>query len=172
MKRTSALLIAIIVVASVTAFANSVPDPKIIVKDPVCGVPSCAPVGTHFTFTSPSSGTGTLFFSNTSGVTWTSLKLVESGVPASAISCTAPGAFAHCGVNTVNGITTILLTGVGGSFMGIPAWHNFSIQFVKWPKGGVSFTATANVPEPATVAILLTGLVGIGVRRRKLLRRS
>jgi hypothetical protein len=74
----------------------------------------------------------------------------------------------HCKVNTMGGVTTLLLTGVGGAFLGIPSGHNFSIDFVKWPASGVSFTAVANVPEPATIAFMLTGLAAIVSRRRKL----
>lgn len=167
MRSTRVLCVLTLLLASASAFANSVPDPRIIVKDPVC-TGTCTPVGTHFTFSSPNSGTGTLFFSNSTTLNWTSLKLVESGVPADAISCSSPNAFINCSVNTVGGVTTIFLSGVGGSFLGIPAGHNFSIDFALWPQGGVSFTATAgtSVPEPATLAFFLTGVVGLATRRR------
>lgn len=167
MKSSRVVCILALLFASAAAFANSVPDPRIIVKDPVC-TGTCTPVGTHFTFNSPNSGTGTLFFSNTSGLNWTSLKLVESGIPADAITCSSPNAFIHCNVSTVGGITTIFLFGVGGSFLGIPSGHNFSIDFDLWPRGGLSFTATAgtSVPEPTTLAFFLTGVVGLATRRR------
>lgn len=168
MKRLQWLLLAATVLAcGSAAFANSNADPRIVIKDPVC--PShCTAVGTQFTFTSPKSGSGVLFFNNNSGVSWFSLKLIETGVPSSAITCSAPGAFAHCLVSTVNGVTTILLTGIGNGFTGIPSGHNFSIHFQGWPEGGVDFRAIANVPEPATVALFLTGLGFIERRRRKL----
>ena len=47
-----------------SAFADSVQDPKIIIRDPACQPPGCTPVGTSFTFGTPQSGTGALFFNN------------------------------------------------------------------------------------------------------------
>jgi hypothetical protein len=74
-----------------------------------------------------------------------------------------------CTKTTVGGVTTILLSGIGGSFSGIPVGHNFSITFGQWPAGGVNFKAMANVPEPATLALFLTGLGALATRRKKLL---
>ena len=180
MKALRAFLIcaAILVFAS-AAFANSNTDPTIIVKDPAC-TGSCTPVGMQFTFGTPATGLGMLLLNNNSGVNWTSLKLVESGVPANLITCLSPGAFANCSLSTVNGVTTILLSGVGQGLFGIPAGHNFSITFGcgtgtgpncgPWP-ADLDFTATANpVPEPGTIALVLTGLGGIITRRRWLAR--
>jgi hypothetical protein len=169
MKRVAALLMFIMILSCIAALANSVPDPKIIIKDPLCGTATCTSVGTHFTFTSPTGGSGTLFFTNSSGSSWHSLELIESGVPASAITCDAPHTFMSCTKTTVGGVTTILLSGIGGSFSGIPVGHNFSITFGQWPAGGVNFKAMANVPEPATLALFLTGLGALATRRKKLL---
>jgi hypothetical protein len=170
MKRIAALVIFTTVISCIAALANSVPDPRIIIKDPVCGS-TCTSVGTHFTFTSPASGSGTLMFTNSSISLWHSLEFIESGVPASAISCSAPHTFVTCSVTTTGGVTTILLSGIGAGFTGIPAGHNFSITFGNWPAGGVNFTAIANVPEPATFALFLTGLGALATRRKRLLRR-
>jgi hypothetical protein len=169
MKRIPALLMFVTIFSCLAALATSVPDPRIIIKDPVCGA-ACTSVGTHFTFTSPAGGSGTLMFTNSSGSSWHNLKLVESGVPAGSISCFAPHTFANCSVTTTNGITTILLSGIGGSFSGIPAGHNFSITFGRWPAAGVNFKAIANVPEPATLTLFITGLGALFTRRKKLLR--
>jgi len=169
MKRIPALLMFVTIFSCLAALANSVPDPRIIVKDPVCGT-GCRSVGTHFTFSSPAGGSGTLFFTNGSGSSWHNLKLVESGVPASAITCISPHTFMQCSVTTTNGVTTILLTGVGAGFPGILAGHAFDITFGRWPKGGVGFKAIANVPEPATLSLFVTGLGALFTRRKKLLR--
>lgn len=167
MKRTVALLFITLVLACAAAFANSIPDPRIIIRDPVCGS-NCTAVGTHFTFGSPDSGSGTLLFTNASGVDWSKLQLVETGVAANAITCSAPHTFASCTVKTnAEGVTTILLSGVGEGFTGIAAGHSFEIVFGKWPVGGVDFTATANVPEPATLGLVLTGLGAIITRRKR-----
>lgn len=163
---------------AVAAHADSVKDPKIIIRDPWCqGESGCTPVGTNFTFTTPASGTGALYFTNASGVDWFNLKLVETGVSADVISCLTD-LFANCAVSTVNGITTILLSGLSKDYPGIVCGQNFSIVFGcvsgkcdPWP-GNMTFIATANVPEPGTMALLFTGIGAIVARRRKLRKRS
>jgi hypothetical protein len=170
MVRTRVLLVVIAIAALATfAHADSNLDPTIVIRDPVCPSGGCMQVGTHFTFGVPSQGFGTLFFSNASGVNWTSLLLTEVGVAANLVNCSS-NAFAGCTVSTINGVTTIFLSGISKGFPGIPAGQNFSILFgcvngACWP-GGLDFTATANVPEPATMALMLTGLAGIVTRRR------
>jgi hypothetical protein len=160
-------------VFATAAYADSSLDPTIIIRDPACPTPGCVSVGTTFTFGVPSNGQGTLFFTNASGVDFNNLKLTESGVSANVIGCTTT-AFANCTVSTVNGVTTIFVSGVNSNFAGIPNGQNFSIVFgcvndTCWP-GGLDFTATANVPEPGTMALLLTGIGGIVSRRRWLKR--
>jgi hypothetical protein len=157
------------------ARADSIADPTIIIRDPACPG-TCVSVGTTFTFGTPQSGTGTLFFTNASGVDWFNLKLVEAGVPSNAITCITD-AFANCSLSTVNGITTIFLSGINTNFAGIPSGHNFSIVFGcasgkcdPWP-GDLDFTGTANVPEPTSVALMVTGL-GALVSKRKFWKRG
>jgi len=170
MKRTVALLGIMLVLSCVAVLANSTSDPRIIIKDPICASSGCTRVGKHFSFTSPAGGSGTLFFTNSSGVSWKSLELIESAIAASAIICHS-NAFTHCNVTTsASGVTTIFLSQVGHGFRGIGAGHHFSITFGHWPASGVEFTAVANVPEPATFALFVSGLGVIIFRRRKLFR--
>ena len=83
----------LLVVGSVMAFADGINDPKIIIHgvngggSPLSCRQGCQNVGVNFNFKIPKSGKGFLFFTNTSGKNWTSLTLIETGVPASAISC-------------------------------------------------------------------------------------
>lgn len=163
------------------AFADGIKDPKIIIHGVSgggfglahCPPSGCTNVGMNFSFTVPESGSGTLFFTNTSGKNWTSLKLIEKGVPAEAITC-SQSMFLSCTVRTLeNGSVEILLSGVKGhnKRQGIQNGQSFSIGFacVKgncWPGGlGVSGHA-GSAPEPGTIALMLTG-VGALVSRRK-----
>jgi len=157
------------------AYADSSLDPTIIIRDPACPSPGCVAVGQTFNFGVPNSGQGTLFFTNASGLDWFNLKLTEAGVSANVITCIST-AFANCTVSTINGVTTIFLSGLNSSYSGIPNGQNFSIVFGCvngncWP-GGLDFSAAANVPEPATLALMLTGLGGIITRRRRWAKRS
>lgn len=168
------------------AFADGIQDPKIIIHGvngggfgPLrsCPPSGCTNVGMNFSFTIPKHGTGTLFFTNASGKNWTSLALIEKGVPANAISC-AQSLFLNCSVKTLNnGSVEILLSGVKGRNPrnGIPNGASFSINFacVKgncWPGGlGVSGHA-GSAPEPGTIALMMTGLGAIVSRRKRWLK--
>jgi len=176
------LLLVLSLMCTGLAFADGIQDPKIIIHGvsgggfgPNRGCPpsGCTNVGMNFSFTVPQKGSGTLFFTNTSGKSWTSLKLIEKGVSAEAISC-AQSLFLSCTIRTLdNGSVEILLSGVKGHNPrnGIPNGASFSIGFacVKgncWPGGlGVSGHA-GSAPEPGTIALMLTG-VGAIVSRRK-----
>jgi len=178
-------LLLLLGVGSVMAFADGINDPRIVIHgvtgsgNSVNHCPQCVGVGLNFGFGVPSGGTGTLFFTNTSGQNWTSLTLIEQGhmVPAGAIKCNSY-LFASCTAkNLSNGNVEILLAGVKRSLntdRGILNGQNFSISFSCvgkscWP-GGLDFTARANaptVPEPGTIALMMTGL-GALVSRRKM----
>ncbi len=173
----------LLVVGSAMAFADGNNDPRIIIKGggpgPLMGnCPSCTGVGLNFAFSTPASGSGTLFFTNTSGVNWTSLKLIETGVPAADIQC-ASMLFSSCKAETLkNGSVEILLSGVMGKGQwcdrGIQNGQSFGIQFSCdgtscWP-GGLDFRAHANsatTPEPETMALIVTGLGAIVSRRKR-----
>jgi len=175
------LLVLLSLLCAALAFADTVKDPRIVIRGVQGGAPTpaicppggCTNVGMDFEFSAPESGHGNLFFTNASGKNWTSLKLIETGVPAAAISC-AQNLFLSCTITTLeSGAVQILLSGVNGRNpkTGILAGSNFAIGFncvdgSCWP-GGLNFTAHASAaPEPGTIALMATG-VGILVSRRK-----
>jgi len=172
--------------ASALAFADGINDPKVVVGGAGSGAlvqgrcPQCVGVGATFSFTVPASGSGTLFFTNQSGINWNSLSLIEKGVPAADISCHS-SLFSTCTTETLkNGSVAILLSGVVGNAQwkdhGIPIGANFSITFscVKgscWP-GGLTFDGHGSsrlmaTPEPGTIALMVTGLGALVSRRKR-----
>jgi len=187
------VLFLLVVVGAALAFGTSVNDPKIVIHGVNGGGASvfsncgekCRNVGLNFTFNVPSNkrGSGTLFFTNASGKNWTTLTLIEKGVPADAVKC-GTSLFLSCTEKTLkDGSVAIVLSGVHGPKtprVGILNGQSFAIAFscVKkdgttgcWP-GGLQFTAHAGaVPEPGTVALMLTGL-GALVSRRKMWKKQ
>jgi hypothetical protein len=172
----------LLVLGSVMAFADGIGDPQIIIhgaggNSAVCPVGGCRSItGLTFTFSVPAGGSGSLFFTNNSGQNWTSLALIETGVPAADIKCHS-SLFGSCGIETLkDGKVEILLqlSEANNPNSGIKNGQNFAITFacVKtscWP-GGLKFSAGANgasaVPEPGTIALMVTGL-GAMISRRK-----
>jgi len=171
----------LLVVGSVMAFADGINDPKVIIHGAnggntpdICGRHGCRGVGTDFTFNIPKGGSGTLYFTNDSGKNWTSLALIEKGEPAIDITCVQV-VFLNCTTKTLkNGSVEILLSGVHGGLNprnGILNGQSFYINFAKvngvpWP-GGLQFSAHAGtVPEPGTVALMMTGLAAMVSRRK------
>ena len=66
----------------------------------------------------------------------------------------------------------VVLSAING-FTGIPAGNSFEIilgcakkDCPAWP-GGLQFDVTANVPEPATTVLMLTGLGALYTRRKR-----
>lgn len=180
----------LLVVGTAAAFADGINDPKIIIQSASATSSTlgpcegCTNVGLNFTFGVPAGGTGKLFFTNESGVNWTSLTLVEQGhqIPAIDINCHS-NLFISCKATDLkNGNVAIVLSGIKGSLnpdRGILNGQSFSIGFSCigkscWP-GGLDFVAHANttsVPEPGTIALMVTGLGAIMSRRGRMKRRK
>jgi hypothetical protein len=178
------LLLVLSMVCTGLAFADGIQDPKIIIhgvsgtgspdKLGHCPPAGCTGVGMNFEFSVPERGKGTLFFTNESGKNWTSLKLIETGVPAEAVSC-GQSLFLSCTVTTLrDGSVEILLSGVHGKTPrnGILNGQSFAITFgcvegTCWP-GGLTFQGHAGAaPEPGTIALMVTGVGAILSRRKR-----
>ena len=122
-------------------------DPVIHVDDPAG---SFAPVGLSFSFASDGSGGGVSMFTNTSGVTFTTLEVnVAAPQPAGAITCDGT-AFTHCFRQwfTEAGFATIDFYGGPGIANG--ASFQIDLGTTGWTPNA-TFTAFANEtdePEP------------------------
>ncbi|MGA9641170.1 MAG: PEP-CTERM sorting domain-containing protein [Terriglobales bacterium] len=190
MKISQICVVALLVVlASTLAFGDPIGDPKVIVKGangdvPLGKCPQCVGVGFNFSFTIPAGGSGSLYFTNESGKNWSSLKLIETGVPAADVSCHSP-LFASCKTETLkNGSVEILLSNAGGGQNwkdhGILNGQNFAIQFSCvgkscWPGGlkvsGTGSSGMGTIPEPATLGLMATGLGALFSRRKRWLKK-
>ncbi len=176
MRRPSRIAFAFVVLVfcSVWVHADSIGDPKIVIADPACPPGGCTSAGLNFSFSSPTAGSGSLFFTNTSGVNWFNLQFTETTFAANLISCQTD-AFASCVVTAAGNGATILLSGITDCFRGITAGSNFVITFSCvgnscWPTGtgnDVDFTATANVPEPRSLILAFISIAGIALLLKK-----
>ena len=150
------------------ATATTATTPLDVNAELFCGTSySCTPLsGLAFTFSFSTGFEGTLHFTNMSGVSWHSLSVTESGLPAADITCTSN--LFSCSVfpDGANGARVVLTA--FGTLLGVPAGQSFEIGFgcksggcAAWPS--LNFTADANlVPEPNTAMLALTclGLLG------------
>jgi len=173
----------LLIVGSVMAFADGIKDPQIIIHGAGGGSsPQAMGVGVNFNFSVPAGGSGTLTFTNTSGVNWTSLALIEQGhaVPAADIKCRSYLFMSCVATSLKNGNVEILLSGVkagNNPDKGILNGQSFGITFSCvnnncWP-GGLNFGGHANmtVPEPGTIALMVTGLGAFFSRRKTWINR-
>lgn len=175
-SRVCALLL-LLVMGSALAFADSLLDPKVIVHGVNGGsspdsCEQCKGVGVNFSFTIGKSGRDYFYFTNESGKNWTSLTLIENGVPANDISC-QQSFFLNCTTKTLkNGSVEILMSGIRGGLnarKGILNGQSFVIGFACNPGCWQPGTVTAHAgttPEPGTVALMVTGLGGLFCRRK------
>ncbi len=122
-----------------------------------CGIVySCATVGgANFSFSIPASGAPVAHFTNTSGISWPSLILTETGVPAIEITCTSNLFGCTVVPYGTNGAKIIFRAGRTG---GIGIGKSFEIGCVEC--AGLTFTGNVGIaPEPPTYFLLLTGLL-------------
>ncbi len=178
MKLSRAMLLATFIVLSAGWAHATVTDPTIIIRGGVYNNSSTPIFGTTFSITS-SSGTspGTspcvlngsvvvanCLFSNESGSNWFNLVF---NVPAgqSGLSCQALDFFTNCSFNAAGTMVTFS----GG--IGIPTNDydddevSFTVEVDNWPSNS-NFSAVANVPEPPTMALVLSAVGALVAWRR------
>lgn len=163
-----AIVLALAALCSVSMLgsATAPTDPRVIITDPAG---PCTPVGLRFNFHADGSGDGTQCFTNGSGEDWFNLDILVENSFSGTLSC-GGNAFLQCMVGTDHGIPDILFSnGILANGM------TFQIALVCDPNcfspNGL-FRAAANVPEPATLLLLGSGLAGSVLRQIRKKKRT
>jgi hypothetical protein len=166
-------------------------DPVFEMGDPPAGTPITS---NFFTFGTNEAGGGILAFVNESGELWTSLNFLVNLPINSAITCVPAPFFSSCQFSIVNvlpgGTTALFNLGVSNptSLGGIANHEFFTINLNDFVNGQPNLdpdgsggwgadnefaavaNASASVPEPATDALFLLGILLAGVAGRRRLR--
>lgn len=179
-----------VVCISLCAHADIVGDPQAAILDGTCQEGSTS-IGSTHTFQLDSTGAflaeaNTLC--NTSGQTWSNLQFIAP-TPANsfgdAFHCSAQDFFNSCHIsfNIPAGITTILFDNAGTGFqcincedfatlavsqetsLGLGPNVAFGLDFFGWVPNG-ELQMAANVPEPSSLLLLITGAAGLLSRRK------
>lgn len=166
-------------------------DPVFEMGDPSVGTPITS---NFFSFGTNEAGGGILAFVNESGQLWTSLNFLVNLPINSAITCIPAPFFSSCQFSIVNvlpgGATALFGLGVSNptSLGGIANHEFFTINLNDFVNGQPNLdpdgsggwgadnefaavaNASASVPEPATHALFLLGILLAGVAARRCLR--
>ncbi|MBI3406530.1 MAG: PEP-CTERM sorting domain-containing protein [Acidobacteria bacterium] len=180
MRRSNWLLVvAVILLSAATASANSINDPQIIVRDanpgvlilnnPVVSINLNGQTGCAVSsIPNPFGGTGNVFdvVCNVfvpGGVTLSSLTFFVSPLQTPLSGLVFDNLFSTVFVDPNNQFVTFS----GGNIVGA---FDMEFEFIGFASN-TTVTVVSNAPEPATLALFLTG-IGALVTRRKLLARS
>ncbi len=170
MKSLRFALVALLILVVVGVARANTTDPQIIIGDPTTQSQS---VGSTFSFSLDPSGTAFVVFLNMSGVPWFNIEFTTA-TPTGTITALGGNFFTSSTILfNSNNTVSILFFGLDSTHLGILPGNEFFVNMTSsvnqvtttWvPNATVS--AVANVPEPATLALFLTGIGAFAARRR------